>query len=792
MMLYFLLILQSSLYPFKNIEKIKMEKGKPELICKRSPKATGGPDAFGYRWIDSDEPGGPTYNWIEISGTGTNAGITGDDQNAGPFPIGFSFPFYGDTFTTFRICSNGWISFTSTSTQYSNTSLPNTGAPYDLIAPFWDDLYPPDGGDVYYDNTRPGTLIVEFDQIWHINGSGTYTFEVILLEDGTIIFQYNSMNGTLNSATIGIQNSDGTIGLEVAYNTAYVYNGLAVKICLPYGALSGYVYDIADSTPIQGAVVSVKGTSKQDTTDTNGAYFIGSIAIGEHTFICYKNGYGREQIIDSIKENDTTLIDFYLSSPEIKAIPESLSVLVEVGATLEDSVFIINEGTGYLNYNISKFIVTSKWDTIFFDDMESGENGWTHFDWGWVGDYWHQVNSHLWVSPPYHSSSTAWWCGDDATGFYLNNLDNGLFTPWISLPAGCDSIELSFWEYYSTESGCDYCDLWIWDGSNWYFLRSVDGSSGGWQSTEFNLLPYAGLDIQILFYFYSDGSIVDEGWFIDDVMIQAFKLDTVETLPDFLWVEPSESTVWQGDTQIVQIIFDATDKCPDSTYKDTFYIYSNDVDSQDTCKPVAVTMHVFDSTSPQIEQVTIWQDTNYMGPFLVVAHVKDNYKPWRVWLYYKTKGIDWTPLLMEESGTNRYKQSIPAQSDTATIYYYIFAQDYSNNVSYKPTGAPGEYYQFKLLGINETIALPTRYELSLLNNPVLKYAKIKYGVPHASKVDILLYDVTGRLVKKLLSRNLQPGYYELNLQAEEYSAGVYFVVLSSEDKKLLRKFVIVK
>src|SRR6185503_15961054 len=75
---------------------------------------SGGPDAFGYRWADSDDPLGPAFAWVDIAGVGTPIPFTGDDQNQGPFPLPFPFTFYGTTYNSFRACTNGWISFTST------------------------------------------------------------------------------------------------------------------------------------------------------------------------------------------------------------------------------------------------------------------------------------------------------------------------------------------------------------------------------------------------------------------------------------------------------------------------------------------------------------------------------------------------------------------------------------------------------------------------------------------------------------------------------------------------------
>jgi hypothetical protein len=184
----------------------------------------------GYALSDSDHAGGPTYSWVDITTTGTAITGLGDDTNVGPFNIGFSFPFYGQSFSSFRVCSNGFLSFTSTSTAYSNTALPSTSAPVNLVAFLWDDLDFRTSGSAYYKQTDANTLVVEFVNAPVYGSPGSLaTCEVILKSDGTIKLQYQRVDSQGSGATVGIQNSTGSNGVQFSYNTASLHANLAVQ-----------------------------------------------------------------------------------------------------------------------------------------------------------------------------------------------------------------------------------------------------------------------------------------------------------------------------------------------------------------------------------------------------------------------------------------------------------------------------------------------------------------------------------------------------------------------------------
>jgi len=152
------------------------------------------------------------------NGTATDVILTDDDFD-GPFPLGFNFDFWGNTYTDFYIGSNGYVTFGQGFTDLGEDPIPNTNTPNDIIALFWDDLDPGDGGTVsYFDATVNGQncMVVEFNQVIHCCSAPNETVsgQIIMCEDGSVTINCidcQADNGT-DTATSGIENIDGTSG----------------------------------------------------------------------------------------------------------------------------------------------------------------------------------------------------------------------------------------------------------------------------------------------------------------------------------------------------------------------------------------------------------------------------------------------------------------------------------------------------------------------------------------------------------------------------------------------------
>jgi hypothetical protein len=141
----------------------------------------------------------------------------------------FSFPYYGSTYAAVHVSSNGYLTLGAPSTAYGNTKLPMPSSPSLLIAPFWDDLNPGAAGDVYVQEFN-NRLVIQYQQVARYSSAGTLTFEVILYSSGEIDFRYLSLTASMTACTVGIQNVDGTQGLQLAFNQAYLGDQFAVRI----------------------------------------------------------------------------------------------------------------------------------------------------------------------------------------------------------------------------------------------------------------------------------------------------------------------------------------------------------------------------------------------------------------------------------------------------------------------------------------------------------------------------------------------------------------------------------
>jgi len=154
----------------------------------------------------------------------------------GPFPIGFSFTFFGNTYTDFYISANGLVMFTDPDDLYNTeATIPTASMPNNYIAPFWDNLSITSGGNILYRTIGAAPnrkCIIQFKNMgFDPTPSPLGTFFVILYETSNIIqVQYRllvdpfSAKSHGESATIGLENSDGSSGVLFAYHGADAVN----------------------------------------------------------------------------------------------------------------------------------------------------------------------------------------------------------------------------------------------------------------------------------------------------------------------------------------------------------------------------------------------------------------------------------------------------------------------------------------------------------------------------------------------------------------------------------------
>ncbi len=234
---------------------------------------SGGPDGFGHIFVDDQEADGPSYTWHTVSTSVGSASSCDDCSSSVTLP--FSFNFYGTIHSSLWVGSNGYVTFDSGDSDYSNSALNTSDASHVAIHAWWDDWDPRASESMVTYGTIGSTVgsrvfVVSWNEVRHYyyssNPNGV-SFQLHLYEaDNSIEFHYQDTNATGdswddgNSGTVGIDNGTGTY-LQYSHNTESLQDGRAIRI-VPNQAP---VADIGGpGAGDEGAAIALDGSGSTD------------------------------------------------------------------------------------------------------------------------------------------------------------------------------------------------------------------------------------------------------------------------------------------------------------------------------------------------------------------------------------------------------------------------------------------------------------------------------------------------------------------------------------------------
>tara|TARA_R110002124_G_scaffold257722_5_gene423424 strand:- start:193 stop:693 length:501 start_codon:yes stop_codon:yes gene_type:complete len=94
---------------------------------------------------------------------------------------------------------------------------------------------------------------------------------------------------------------------------------------------------------------------------------------------------------------------------------------------------------------------------------------------------------------------------------------------------------------------------------------------------------------------------------------------------------------------------------------------------------------------------------------------------------------------------------------------------------------------------NEQVSLPVEFNLfQNYPNPFNPSTTIKYGIPEASHVSILVYNMLGKKVATIVDERKSSGWYTVRFDASNLASGFYFYRIIAKDFIGIKKMMLIK
>ncbi|MBT6013342.1 MAG: hypothetical protein HOG85_00820 [Flavobacteriales bacterium] len=446
-------------------------------------QTSGGPDYYGYTWVDSYDSIGPVYNWVDIEVPENLVSGLGDDNIIGSFPIS-NFSYYWYNVLSVSIGSNGYISFSNPQNIASPfPAIPTAGGANDFITPLLSDLSftgNNNPGKCYLDNHSPDSTIISYVDVpfWQQANpqyTGSNTFQIILCHiDSTIVFQYKSMSGITNAndITIGIESVAGSIGLEHSQNI-YPPSLYSIVFTPPSLSNAAPITDIAanwnDNEENKGIFLSGQG---DDYVMISNVYNVGNQNVGQFNLTSeiiplFSTPVVSNNItINGLNANHDTTISFpFVFSPTnvntYTFLSQHTGVTTDINPTnniIEQEIIVLDTTQSIINLCYANNLVASTLSGINW----SGGNG-------GIGVYFEPsfypaklISSNFGIDLT-GSSFTAKIYDDDGPNGEAGTLIDSVFVDSLSIVSGWNNVPLN--SPYIINDGGVYV-LWYMDGNS--------------------------------------------------------------------------------------------------------------------------------------------------------------------------------------------------------------------------------------------------------------------------------------------------------------------------------------
>ncbi|MDZ7377575.1 MAG: S8 family serine peptidase, partial [candidate division KSB1 bacterium] len=179
---------------------------------------------------------------------------------------------------------------------------------------------------------------------------------------------------------------------------------------------------------------------------------------------------------------------------------------------------------------------------------------------------------------------------------------------------------------------------------------------------------------------------------------------------------------------------------------------------------------------------------------------KANLKTDALYLYYSILDQPFTPIPLEPTQEpQEYQAWIPFAPFGTEVKFYFSAANESGDFKYHPHRAPEEYFSFIAFDSSITRIEPPQHFRLHQNypNPFASTTTIRYDLHAPAPVTLIIYNLRGQQVRKLVDEFLHPFYYQKEWDGRDdqgrlVSSGIYFVRLRAGAFSAMKRMVLLR